>query len=290
MKGKLCVITGATSGIGQATAKALAALGADLILIGRNDARGNSLAARLAGLPGAGKIEFLRTDLAAADDVHRAAAAIGQWRRPVEILVNNAGVRLDHYQRSSDGHELTFATNHLGHFLLTGLILEKILEADEGRIITVASGSHGGAQVDGIWELHADNYDRSQAYAKSKLANIVFAHELARRLTGTRAVSWAIDPGGVASNFARNNGLLSWSKHIVWYALRRDLISPRTAARAIASLASAPNGSISNGSYFYRTTPARSSPASYDLETARTLWNLSLALTGLEKMPGPFAG
>ena len=290
MKGMLCVITGATSGIGQATAWALAALGADLVLLGRNESRGKATMANITRLPNAGSVEFHRIDLAEHDDVHRTATAILQRQRPIDVLINNAGARYDHYQQNAAGRELTFATNHLGHFLLTGLLIDQITAADQGRIITVSSGSHGGAVADGQWEMTSGNYDRKQAYAKSKLANILFAHELARRLTGTRALSCAFDPGGVASNFARNNGLLSWSKHLVSHALRRELITPQTAAQALVHLLTGSPVSMVNGGYYHRTKSASSSPASHDRASAGTLWALSLALTGLTKIQGIYAG
>lgn len=289
MKGKLCVITGATSGIGRATAMTLGALGADLVLLGRNEAQGKAIAAILSRLPQAGKIQYLRTDLAATEDVRKAAATISQLACPVDVLINNAGARLDHYQQNSAGHELTFATNHLGHFLLTGLLLDRILAADQGRIITVSSGSHGSAQADGTWELTADNYDRKQAYAKSKLANILFAYELARRVAGTQTVSCAVDPGGVASNFARNNGLMSWAKHLLSHALRRELISPQTAAQVLVELVQNDHSQVTNGGYYRDAQTVRSSPASYDQANARSLWAFSLALTGSEKLHPRYA-
>ncbi len=289
MKGKLCVITGATSGIGRATALALGARGADLVLLGRNESRARAIVTRLARLPQAGKIQFLRTDLAEPIDVHHAATTIIQLQRPVDILINDAGARFDQFQQSSAGRELTFTINHLGHFLLTGLLLERILESAHGRVITLSSGSHGGAKADGIWELTASNYDRRQAYAKSKLANILFAYELARRLNGTRAISCAIDPGGVSSNFARNNGLFSWFKHLLSHARHRDLISPRSAAQAITQLADHRHEHGTNGGYYRRQCLVRSSPASYDEDAARKLWAFSLALIKTEKLLARYA-
>ena len=283
MRGKLCVITGATSGIGRATALALGAMGVNLVLLGRNESKGRSVVARIARFPLAGKVEFLRTDLSVQRNVHDSAGNITRSHRHIDLLINNAGARFDHCQRSADGHELTFATNHLGHFLLTGLLLERLVGAGQGRIITVTSGSHGSARADGNWQLGAEDYDRRQAYAKSKLANLLFAYELARRLASTSAVSQAIDPGGVASHFARNNGWLSWAKHVLSHALRKELISSSEAAHTVVHVATAPDLPVANGGYYSRMNSVRSSPDSYDLEAARKLWALSLALTGLVK-------
>lgn len=290
MKGKLCVITGATSGIGEATALDLGKLGADLILVGRDERRGESVVRKVSRLSKGGMARFIRLDLASPPQIRAAASIITSLQRPVDVLINNAGVRLDHYQENDEGHELTFATNHLGHFLLTGLLLERIIASDQGRIITVSSGSHGSARADGEWELRENNFDRRQAYAKSKLANLLFAYELARRLAGTNTLSCAFDPGGVASNFARYNGLWSWGKHLLSHALRRELVSPKTAASALVHLAVTPSLPSLNGAYYHRREPLRSSPASYEEAAARKLWALSLALTGLTTIQGPYAG
>lgn len=285
MKGKLCVITGATSGIGRATALALGALGANLILLGRNERAGEAVIRKIRQQDGGGTVEFISADLADQDQVRRAAARIAAQHAAVDVLVNNAGARHDRFQKSPDGIELTFACNHLGHFLLTALLLERLLAAPAACIITVSSGSHGSAMADGRWALEAATYDRRQAYAKSKLANLLFAYELARRLAGTRVVSCAVDPGGVASNFARNNGLLSWGRHLLSHALRRELVFPREAARTIVWLAGALDVSGINGSFFHRMDRIRSSPASYDAGAARSLWASSLAWTGLAQDP-----
>jgi NAD(P)-dependent dehydrogenase (short-subunit alcohol dehydrogenase family) len=279
MKGRLCIVTGATSGIGRATALALGELGADLVLIGRDAGRGACVAAEVARRPGAGRVEFIRADLSSQAEVRAAAAQIVAAGRPIHLLVNNAGARHDQSRRSVDGLELTFATNHVGHFLLTALLLERLLADSAPRIITVSSGSHFAAKPEDILSQDTSHYDRRKAYAASKLANVLFAYELARRLAGAPAVSVAIDPGGVASNFARNNGLVRWLRHLMSHVLRRDLISSRTAAQDILWTASDP--SVVSGGYYYRRQTRRSSPASYDTDAARKLWAISLSLTGL---------
>ena len=282
MRNKLCIITGATSGIGRATALELGALGANLILLGRNESVGKNIAAQISRSPQAGTVLFLRCDLSSQQEVRHTAESIISRHSPVDLLINNAGARNDTFQRSAEGHELTFATNHLGHFLLTHLLLKQILTAANGKIITVASGAHGSAKADGKWMLDAAGYDRKMAYANSKLANLLFAYELARHLAGTPAISFAVDPGGVASNFSRNNGLVSWGKHLVSHVLQRNLISPHEAALSIIPLAQAGSPAPANGSYYYRRQLIQSSPASHNSHLARSLWTLSLALTGLE--------
>ena len=218
MKGKTCVITGGTSGLGRATAYALGAMGADLLLVGRNERAAHLIMAKIAAGPGAGKVEFIRADISSLTDVRRLADGLRRRRATIDVLVNNAGARFDHYQTSSDGVELTFATNHLGHFLLTALLLDRLMAATQGRVITVASAAHAAA-TGGDWILSRNDYDRKAAYAKSKLANIMFSYELAERLRHTAVVSAAVDPGGVATHLGRNNGLIPWLRHLTFYAL-----------------------------------------------------------------------
>ena len=157
----------------------------------------------------------------------------------------HASIRIE---ATEDGLERTFATNHLGHFLLTSLLMDHLRAAPSARIITVSSSAHRAANDDGIWSYQGHEYDRRQAYAKSKLANILFAFELARRLQGTRIVSNAVDPGVVSTNFARNNGLLAWAKHTISHGLRGELVSAARAADTIVYLATSCRGRRSDGS------------------------------------------
>ena len=234
---KIFVITGATSGIGRAAALGLAQPDAALILVGRNSRRGSEVVERIKKTSPGARAQFIEADLSAQNDVRQLATAIRQKFNHVDVLINNAGARFDTYGATEEGFERTFATNHLGHFLLTSLLLEHLRAAPSARIITVSSAAHRAAKVDGIWSYQEHGYDRRQAYAKSKLANILFAFELARRLQGTRIVSNAVDPGVVSTNFARNNGLLAWAKHTVSHGLRGELVSAARAASTIVYLA-----------------------------------------------------
>lgn len=287
MEGKSCVITGATSGIGRAAAIALGERGANLVLLGRNQSVGEEVVRRIRQRRG--EAVFIPTDLSVLSEVRAVAGRIQQQHSTIDVLVNNAGARFDAYRISADGFELTFATNHLGHFLLTALLLEGLLQSPEGRIITVSSGSHGSAVADGKWQLPADRYDRRQAYARSKLANLVFAYELARRFKETRVVSNAVDPGGVASNFARNNGLKSWARHLLAHGLRGELVFPRRGAEGIVYLATSSNVAGVTGKYYHRKLEISSSPDSHDPRTAASLWKLSVSVTGLSEQIGTAA-
>jgi NAD(P)-dependent dehydrogenase (short-subunit alcohol dehydrogenase family) len=283
---KVYVITGATSGIGRATALGLAKADANLVLVGRNPRRGSEVAERIRKKAANASVWFIEADLSAQKDVRRLAKTIGQEYDHVDALINNAGARFDTYGETEDGLERTFATNHLGHFLLSCLLLEHLIEAPSARIITVSSESHRAAKTDGVWLYQKHKYDRRQAYAKSKLANILFASELARRLARTGVISNAVNPGGVATHFARNNGLLSWLKHLAAHGVRRELISPAKGADTIVCLADTFELAAMSGRYFFQRRSVDPAPAALDRSLAAALWNLSLEWTELDKSIG----
>jgi len=282
LKGKTCVITGATSGIGRSCALELGRLGADLILTGRDKRKGAELVRRLQRDRACGSAHFIRADLSVQREVRELAAAIRNRCARVDVLINNAGARFDTFRPSADDIESTFATNHLSHFLLTLLLLEKLQAAEAARVITVASGAHASAREDFDRPFRAENYDRKAAYGNSKLANLVFAYELARRLRGTNITSNAVDPGGVASNFARNNGFMSWLRHVGYHALKRELVSAKKGAETIVFLASSPEVEGVSGKYFFRKREIESSGISKDEAAAKRLWESSLHMTGLD--------
>jgi NAD(P)-dependent dehydrogenase (short-subunit alcohol dehydrogenase family) len=281
MTGKTCVITGATSGLGRAAAWALGQMGANLVLIGRNQRLGAKVADQVRSEFPRVRVEFIRTDLSLQKEVRALAARIADNYPYLDVLINNAGARFDTYQESSDGIEITFATNHLSHFLLTCLLLDRLRNAPAARVITVSSSSHWGVSADGDWCIKPANFDRRLAYGKSKLANLMFAYELADKLAGTAVTSNALDPGGVASNFARNNGILSWMRHLVAHGIRRELVSPGKGAETIVYLATSSEVTGRSGKYFLKNREVDSSLASRDREAGRRLWALSLRLTAL---------
>jgi len=282
MKGKTCVLTGATSGLGRATAEALGRKGANLFLVGRNEKRGMILAKGLRGLHRA-HVEFIQADLSANEEVRALAARINSNGACINVLINNAGGRFDRFQESVDGVEMTFATNHLGHFLLTLSLLRKLDCPEGGRVITVTSSAHRSARLEGIsWSASPAAYDRKQAYARSKLANVLFAFELARRLRCTRIVSNAVDPGGVATNFAGNNGLQAWAKHMLSHWVRGDLVSASTAAETIVWLATEPKLASLTGRLFRQRREIEASPDARNARLGAELWNESIKLTNTQ--------
>lgn len=280
---KTAVITGATFGIGKATALALGKLGINLILIGRNERAGIRIAERINARPDAGQAAFLKADISSQKQIHYLADAINSSHKQVDILINNAGARFDEYGKSQDGLERTFATNHIGHFLLTCLLLEKLLNAPAARVITISSSAHSYSNPGSSWQLQRNNYNRSIAYGNSKLANIIFSHELARRLKKTHITSNSMHPGGVASRFASNNGLWSWIRHIAYHTIKREIVFAAKAAETIVYLAVSPDVAGITGKYFYRQEEVQSAPISYDPNVAHDLWKLSIELTSLNE-------
>jgi len=278
---KVCVITGATSGIGWAAALKLARLGFSLILIGRDERRGAQIFSlvqkRCPGRPH----WFFPADLSDLDQVRAVAGSILKSCPVIDVLINNAGARFDQYFESNQAIELTFATNHLSHFFLTSQLLEPLLAASSGRILNVSSSAHAGATKPVSGLMTRQNYDRRQAYARSKMANLLFTYELARRLAGTSISVNAMHPGAVASGFARNNGIVSWLKHVISHGLRRELISPRQGADTVVYLVASNEVEGTSGSYYFRRKPIDSSPLSRDVALAGDLWNVSLKLCGM---------
>lgn len=281
MEKKICLITGATSGIGRATAIELARLKFNLILTGRNIKNGFKLARNLEAKFNT-EVEFLKADISSLKEVKSLAEKIKNNYNRIDVLINNAGSRFADHKKSTDGIELTFATNHLGHFYLTLSLLELLKNSPSARIINVSSSAHFGKTINFDEITNPKHYDRSTAYGQSKLANLFFTYELARKLINTKITVNALDPGGVASNLGRNDGLISWAKHIGYYLLKRQLLTPRQGAETSVYLASSQEVEGITGKYFFNKKEKESSPQSYDKEAAKKLWELSLNSCGME--------
>jgi NAD(P)-dependent dehydrogenase (short-subunit alcohol dehydrogenase family) len=277
MQGKVCLITGGSRGIGQAAAVELAAMGATIVIVARDAARGAATVAQIKGKTGhtAG---LLLADLSSLAGVRRLAQEYRAGYDRLDVLVNNAGAVFAQRAVTVDGFERTFALNHLAYFLLTNLLIDLLRATAPARIVNVSSTAHQGAVLD-FDDLQSERkYSGFRVYGRSKLANILFTHELARRLEGTGVTANCLHPGVVSTGFNKNNGLLM---RLGMTIARPFLISPEKGAQTIVYLASSPEVEGANGEYFVNCTAVRSSPASYDDQAARRLWEVSTRLTGL---------
>jgi NAD(P)-dependent dehydrogenase (short-subunit alcohol dehydrogenase family) len=279
---KICLITGATSGIGKATALTLAKKKYDLILTGRNESRGTVLIKKIKTKYTGVNAQFISADLSSMKEVRKLAEEISSGYQQIDVLINNAGARFNEHRKSEDGIELTFATNHLGHFLLTLLLLGSLKKAPSARIINVTSSAHSGCSNDFSNAAGPADYDRKKAYCKSKLANLLFTYELAERLKNTGITVNAVNPGGVLTNLGKNNGMIPWFRHIIYYLIKRQLLSPSEGADTILYLAEASEQEDVTGKYFYKRKEIKSSTESYSKEAALNLWDLSCRLCGIE--------
>lgn len=284
---KVCLITGASSGIGRAAALALAKPGMRLILTGRNIHAGRKVVERSGRAGSDFEAEFIPADLGSLREVRRLAEEVRDRAGSLDVLINNAGARFDRYEETEDGIERTFATNHLGHFLLTALLLDLLLAAPAGRVLVTGSSAHQQAPAGDEWCLDYSRWSKRAAYGKSKLANIVFAYEVARRLRNTRVTVNAVDPGTPLTWFALNNGWISWLKHAAYHLSRGELSPPGSAGRLLAGMALEEAYAGKSGRYFSRLDEIQSSEASHESRSRARLWNLSLKLTGLDQSIGP---
>lgn len=280
----ICMVTGSTSGIGAATCLALARQGASVVLVGRNEKKCERQVKKIEKITGVSSVEYMLADLSSLRDVYDLAERYERSHDRLDVLINNAGAKFVSHSLTGNGMERTFALNHLSHFLLTNLLFEMLKRARKARVINVSSGAHGGCRGIDFDDLFLEKeYTGKKAYAQSKLANILFTYELARRLEGTGMTANALHPGGVATNFCRNNGMISWLKHLTAHGLKRELISPARGAETSIYLATSPEVESVSGKYFSNRKEASSSAASHDEKAARRLWDVSLELVGLSK-------
>jgi NAD(P)-dependent dehydrogenase (short-subunit alcohol dehydrogenase family) len=277
-----CLITGGTAGIGLETAKGVAAEGYHVLVVGRDRTRGEDATARIRAAAGHDAVDFLAADLSDQNNVRQLAAAVGERWQHLDVLINNAGGLFGRRQTSAQGIERTFALNHLSYFLLT-LLLLPLLQTDEGRmrparIVNVASRAHAGVSLD-FGNLQGElSYNRWQAYKRSKLANLLFTYELARRIDPARVTVNALHPGFVATGIGVRHRFVPG---FIWGLACVAAISPQAGAATSIHLATSPDVAGSHGQYFVDRRPAQSSPQSYDLATAERLWQQSERLTGL---------
>jgi retinol dehydrogenase 12 len=279
MAGKVCMITGATSGLGRVTATELAKLGATVVVHGRDLGKCEAAAMKIRDATGNPQVECLLADLSSLEDVRRFAANFKSEYGRLDVLINNAGAMYLGRAETADGYEMTFGVNHLSHFLLTNLLMDTLKASAPSRIINVSSAAHERATLDFGDLQWRRGYSGWGAYARSKLENILFTYELARRLPTSQVTANALHPGLVATNFGLNNSIMKFTAP-VWHLAA---ISVEEGAKTIVYLASSPDVSGVSGKYFVKQKPVESSKASYDAAGAMRLWQISEELTGLKE-------
>jgi len=278
MAGKTVLITGATSGIGRATALGLARMGAHLAITGRDRVRTED-AAREIRAAGGGQADMLVAELSSQSEVRRLAEEVLQSLSRIDVLINNVGGYWDTRHVTVDGLERTFALNHLAPFLLTNLLLDKLKQSAPARVVTVSSNAHAAGRID-FGDLQGErSYSGARAYSQSKLANILFSYELARRLPTTSVTANALHPGLVNTSFGAEDP--AGVQKLLVPLLRPFMKSPARGAATSIHLASAADLERVTGRYFANSKPTRSSKPSYDEAAAARLWQVSGDLVDL---------
>jgi NAD(P)-dependent dehydrogenase (short-subunit alcohol dehydrogenase family) len=278
MRGKTVVITGATSGIGQVAAEKLAGMGARLVLVARDKTRGEAELARLRALSHETNHAIYYADLSRFSEVKRVAAEISAAEPRIDVLINNAGALFGSRQVTTDGLELTFATNHLSYFVMTHGLRERLRASAPARVVNVASDAHKGEKLDFSDLQSARSYSGFHVYGRSKLCNILFTRELARRWDGSGVTVNCLHPGFVSTRFGdQSGGMLSFAVR----AAKIFAISPEKGAETIVYLASSDEVAKASGLYYYKCRPATPTKAAQDNESAQRLWQESEKLAGI---------
>ena len=279
MTGKVCLVTGGNSGIGKAAAMGLAKLNATVVIVSRDKDKGEAALIEIRAKSGNRNLDAMTADLSSQDSVRELAHDFRARYKTLHVLVNNAGVFLPKRVPTVDGLEATFATNHLGHFLLTNLLLDVLKASAPSRIINLTSSAHYGTEMD-FDDLQGEKkYSGYHAYSQSKLANVLFTHELAKHLERTGVTVNSLHPGLVRTGFGKDQrGLMS----ILVTVARPFMIGADRAARAVIYLATSPDMEGITGKFFSRGREKRSSTQSYDAPSAERLWQVSAELTRLE--------
>jgi retinol dehydrogenase 14 len=281
--GKTVLITGATSGIGLQASLALARRGARVVMVGRDRARTESAVAEVVAGSGSKEVSHLLSDLSSLKAIRELAEAARARCPRLEVLVNNAGAVNKTRRVTADGFEATFAVNHLAPFLLTRLLSDRIVESAPARIVTVASVGHRRGTLDFDDLGYERGYSIMRAYMRSKLANVLFAAELARRLAGTGVTSNSVHPGSVDTNIW--SGAPFWAKPIIQILLRPFFITAAQGASYVVDLAARADLADVSGQYFEEGKKVDPSPAGRDAALAKRLWDVSASMVGLPSSP-----
>jgi len=279
MQGKICLITGGTNGIGKSTALGLARWGATVVIVGRNASKTARVVSEIKSATATSNVTALLADLSSLNDVRRLAGEFKSEYAQLHVLINNAGAVFLKRQLSVDGFEMTFAVNHLAHFLLTNLLIDMIKASAPARIVVVSSAAHTRGRID-FENLQGErHYGGMEAYGNSKLANLLFTIELARRLKGTGVTVNALHPGFVNTGFAKNNGALVATV----FGAVAPLIArpPEKGAATSIYLALSPEVQSITGKYFSDSKMVRTAPQAADTAVAKRLWEISAEMVHL---------
>jgi NAD(P)-dependent dehydrogenase (short-subunit alcohol dehydrogenase family) len=283
IRGKTVLVTGASSGIGLEASVALARRGARVVMVGRDPTRTAVSAADVAARAASNEVSSLVCDFSSQAAIRALAQAVRARLDRLDVLVNNAGGVHKSRRLTVDGIEATFAVNHLGYFLLTNLLLDLVVKSAPARIVTVASGAHRRGTLD-FDDLGLERgYSIMRAYARSKLANVLFAAELARRLAGTGVTSNSLHPGSVDTNIW--SGVPLWAKPLIQVAFRPFFIKAELGAARVVQLATSPELEGVTGKYFEDGAPVLPAPLARDEALARRLWDTSARMVGLGTAP-----
>jgi NAD(P)-dependent dehydrogenase (short-subunit alcohol dehydrogenase family) len=278
MTGKVCVVTGASRGVGQETALGLARMGATVVAVARDPSRGAGAVTDIKARSGSDAVHLVVADLSSQAAIRELAGRLTEEYERLHVLVNNAGAVNMKRSVTVDGIETTFAVNHLAYFLLTGLLLPLLKASAPSRIVNVSSDAHTGGKIRFDDLQGEQRYNGWAAYSQSKLANVLFTYELARRLQGTGVTANCLHPGVIATGFGKNNaGWLGWGLRIA----APFMTKPAKGAETSIYLASSPEVEGLTGKYFQRCKEKPSSPASYDEVVAARLWQVSAEMTGI---------
>ena len=279
MEGRVCLVTGANSGIGKATALELARLGSTVVMVARNKQKGEAAQSEIKKESGNRSVDLLLADLSSLDSVRKLASQFQTNYQKLHVLINNAGLFNQRRNLTSDGYESTFGINYLAPFLLTNLLLDELKASAPSRIVNVSSVGHYNGHID-FEDLNMDaSYSGWKAYQQSKLALVLFTRELAKRLQGTGVIVNSVHPGTVATNI--------WSRPLgpagfIMAVPKLFMKNPEKGAETVVYLASSPNVTSISGEYWDSLEIKKSSAESYDDDVARRLWEVSEKMTHLD--------
>ncbi|HEY1961430.1 MAG TPA: SDR family oxidoreductase [Rhizomicrobium sp.] len=278
MRNKVVVITGATSGIGEVAADRLAQKGARIVLVARDHARGEQTRRHLQAVAAHTDHTVHFADISRLSEMKRVAKEIADTEPHIDVLINNAGAMFTQRQVTEDGLERTFALNHMSYFVLTNLLLDRLKATEGARILSTASDAHSGARLDFDDLQSAKRYSGFAVYGRTKLMNILFTRELARRLAGTGVTANCLHPGFVATRFGdASGGLMGFGIGLA----KKFALTPEQGAETIVWLASSPDVEGQTGGYYHKCKPATPSRAAQNDADARRLWDVSAKISGV---------